>query len=215
MAAVLPEPDRAAEDASRTVRAATGRSHAGCRELRQTGRADEERAASERATRQRLAGDVDRARDEPTRASIALRTNGTRSPAAPRPRPRPPSGPTPPPPARSDAPGEEAAERAATEARVAANEAEAAASSANETLSRSRAELEGLAARREALDQQLESGPDEARCEAARARGGRRFSDGLEVEPELRLAVESALGDVLAGLVVEVDDARRWPTQPR
>jgi chromosome segregation protein len=40
-----------------------------------------------------------------------------------------------------------------------------------------------------------------------RAKGARRFSDGLEVEPSLRIAVEAALGDVLAGLVLDADVA--------
>ncbi|MEA2027249.1 MAG: hypothetical protein U9O18_11205, partial [Chloroflexota bacterium] len=34
------------------------------------------------------------------------------------------------------------------------------------------------------------------------------FTDGLEVEPELRLAVEAALGEVLSGLVLDLEDAR-------
>ena len=208
MAAVLPEPDRAAEDALEQSEQRLAEASRDAEALRQTGRADEERAAAEAAARQRLAGDVERAlrRADETqrrlanqREQVAVRTEAAATTAE-----RAEAAAT----ARSEShAAEEAAERAAAEARVAANEAEAGSARANETLSRSRAELEGLAARREALDQQLESGPDQALLRSARARGGRRFSDGLEVEPEMRLAVESALGDVLAGLVLDLDDA--------
>ena len=91
---------------------------------------------------------------------------------------------------------------------MAAGEAAAAAAAAAEAQSRLRAEQQGLAARRDALEQQLRDGTDERVIRSLRARGGRRFSDGLEVEPELRLAVEAALGDVLSGLVLDAHDAR-------
>ncbi len=103
---------------------------------------------------------------------------------------------------------EVAAESAAADTRVAANEAEAEASAANEARSRARVEQEGLAARRETLDRQLETGLDASLLRSARARGGRRFTDGLEVEPDLRIAVEAALGDILSGLVLDPDDVR-------
>ena len=209
MAAVLPEPDRGAEDALEQAEQRLAEAVRDAEELRAAGRADEERAATARSARQRLASDAERAsrrvgeterrlRSQEGQVATATETAATsaeRAGAAAA--------------ARSDAhAAEEAAEAAAQAARVAASEAEAAASAANERLSRLRAEVEGLKARREALDAQLETGPDESVLRSARARGGRRFSDGLEVEPELRLAVEAALGAVLTGLVVDPQDAR-------
>jgi chromosome segregation protein len=209
MAAVLPEPDRGAEDALEQAEQRLAESTRDAEELRQAGRADEERAATARAARQRLASDAERAarrvaqsergltsqQEQVASATEAAAASAQRAGAAAE--------------ARSEAhTSEEAAEATATNARVSANEGEATASAINETLSRLRAELEGLSARRESLDQQLETGLDDSLLRSARARGGRRFSDGLEVEPELRLAVEAALGEVLSGLVLDLDDAR-------
>jgi chromosome segregation protein len=209
MAAVLPEPDRAAEDALAQAEQRLAEAVRDAEELRRAGRADEERAATARATRLRLAGDAERAtrraeegdrqlkaqeQQVATAAQVATDTAG-RAGAAAR--------------TRADAhAAEEAAEREAASARVGANEADAEAAAANEAASRLRAEQEGLSARRNALDQQLEAGLDASVLRAARARGGRRFSDGLEVEPTLRLAVEAALGEVLAGLVLDANDLR-------
>jgi len=209
IAAVLPEPDRAAEDALEGSEQRLTEALRDAEELRQAGRADEERAATARATRERLVADVERAvrrdaegerrlRTEQAQAETATEAAATTAQSAE---------------TASESRGaahaaEEQAESDATDARVAASEADAAASGANEMLSRLRVELEGLTARREALDQQLETGPDESVLRSVRARGGRRFTDGLEVEPDLRVAVESALGDVLAGLVLDLDDAR-------
>ena len=209
MAAVLPEPDRGAEDALEQAEQRLTEATRDAAELRQAGRADEQRASTARAARQRLANDAERAArraaeggrrltsqlEQVAGATEVAATTAQRAGAAAETR------------AAAHA-AEEAAESAATAARVTANEAEATSSAANERLSRLRAELEGLTARREALDQQLESGPDASVLRSARARGGRRFSDGLEVEPDLRLAVEAALGEVLSGLVLELDDAR-------
>jgi chromosome segregation protein len=209
MAAVLPEPDRATEDALEQSEQRLAEAVRDAGESRQAGRADEERAATARATHERLAADVERARRRTLEAERGLTAQAgrvasateTAATAAQR--------------AESAAEArdvahqaEERAERGATDARVAASEADAAASTADEALSRLRAELEGLTARRETIDQQLASGPEESVLRSVRARGGRRFSDGLEVEPELRLAVESALGDILTGLVLDLDDAR-------
>ncbi len=209
MAAVLPEPDRGAEDALEGAEQRLTQATRDAEELRQAGRADAERVASARATRQRLAADAERAARRAAEGERRLQTQeeqvaaaieraavtSERAEVAATTR------------ARAHA-AEEAAEQAAAAARVAANEADAEASTANEALSRLRAEQEGLSARREALDQQLDNGPDAAVLRSVRARGGRRFTDGLEVEPELRLAVEAALGEVLAGLVLDPDDAR-------
>ncbi len=208
MAAVLPEPDRAAEDALEQAEQRLAEAAHDADELRAVGRAGEERAATARAARQRLAGDAERAArrtaelqqrlaGQQERVALATEraaTTAEKASAAAE--------------ARTAAhAAEEAAEATAAEARAAANEAEAEAAAANEARTRLRAELEGLSARHEALEQQLETGIDETVLRSARARGGRRFSDGLEVEPELRLAVEAALGEILAGLVLDPDDA--------
>ncbi len=209
MAAVLPEPDRAAEDALEQAEQRLAEASRDADELRQAGRADEERATTARAARARLAADAERAARRQAEAERRLSAQqeqvaskvetaalaAEKAAAAAESR------------AAAHA-AEQAAESEATMARVAVNEAEAATSSANETLSRLRAEFEGLKARREALEQQLESGLDQSLLRSARARGGRRFSEGLEVEPELRPAVEAALGDILTGLVIDPDDAR-------
>jgi len=209
MAAVLPDPDRAAEDALEQAEQRLSEASRDAEELRQADRADEERAATARAARQRLASDAERAARRATEAEHSLSaqqqhvavatetaaTTAERAGAAAE--------------TRSEAHvAEGTAEEAAEASRVSANETAAATATANETLSRLRAELEGLRARREALDQQIETGPDESLLRSARARGGRRFTDGLEVEPELRPAVEAALGEVLSGLVLDLDDAR-------
>ncbi len=209
MASVLPEPDRAVEDALEQAEQRLAEANRDAEELRQAGRADAERTAVARATRGRLASDTERAarraaetdrqhlaQQEQVAASTGkAATTAEHAEAAAR--------------ARAQAhEAEEAAEQEAADARTAASEADAEAAAANEALSRLRAEQGGLSARREALDQQLESGPDDALLRSVRARGGRRFTDGLEVEPELRLAVEAALGEILAGLVLDPDDAR-------
>ncbi len=208
MAAVLPEPDRAAEDALEQAEQRLAEAAADAQGLREAGRADAERAATARSARQRLASDADRAARRVAEAQRRLKAQqeevaGVTETAATTA-------------ASAEAAAqrralahraEEAAEAAAAAARVAANEADAAAAAANERLSRLRAEDEGLRARCDALDGQLESGPASEVLRSARARGGRRLTDGLEVDPELRLAVEAALGEVLSGLVLGPDDA--------
>ncbi|MGD8485055.1 MAG: AAA family ATPase, partial [Chloroflexota bacterium] len=209
MAAVLPEPDRAADEALEHAEQRLAEAVRDADELRAAGRADEERSATARAARQRLAADAERAARRATEAERRLAaqqaevaeateqaaTSAERAGAAAQ--------------ARAAAhEAEAAAEARAAEARVAANEADAELAAANEDHSRLRAELEGRKARHEALDQQLEGGLDPGLLRSARSRGGRRFTDGLEVEPELRVAVEAALGDVLSGLVLDADDAR-------
>ncbi len=209
MAAVLPEPDRGAEDALEQAEQRLAEATRDADELRAADRADEERAATARSARHRLASDSERAarraaegqrrltaqQDQVASVTETAATTAERAEGAAEAR------------AKAHA-AEERAESEAQAARVSASEADSAAGAANEASSRLRAELEGLNARREALDAQLETGPEESVLRSARARGGRRFTDGLEVEPDLRLAVEAALGEVLAGLVVDPDDAR-------
>ena len=209
MAAVLPEADRAAEEALEQAEGRLAAAVADAEELRAAGRADQERAATARAARARLAGDAERAtrRAAETARRLEAQTeqvaNATEMAALSAEKASAAAA------ARMAAHAAEvAAESAAADARVAANEAEAEASAANEAGSRARVEQEGLAARRDTLDRQLETGLDASLLRSARARGGRRFTDGLEVEPDLRIAVEAALGDILSGLVLDPDDAR-------
>jgi len=209
MAAVLPEPDRAAEDALEQSEQRVAEATRDAEELRAAGRADEERAVMARAARQRLAGDAERAarrvaESERHLAAQQAQVETTTETAATTAERAGTAAET-----RTTAhAGEALAETEAQAARISASQAEAATAATNETLSRLRAELEGLNAQRDALEAQLDTGPDASLLRSARARGGRRFTDGLEVEPDLRLAVEAALGEVLAGLVVDPADAR-------
>jgi chromosome segregation protein len=209
IAAVLPEPEAAVEEALEGAEQRLVEVLHDADQLRQAGRVDEERAAVARAARQRLAADVDRAARRAGETSRRLQAQEDLSAAAARAAELASQRATAAAATREEAhTAELAAELAAAEARMAAGEAAAAAAAAAEAQSRLRAELQGLAARRDALEQQLRDGTDERVIRSLRARGGRRFSDGLEVEPELRLAVESALGDVLSGLVLDAHDAR-------
>ncbi|HEY8199194.1 MAG TPA: hypothetical protein VIF44_05445, partial [Candidatus Limnocylindrales bacterium] len=53
-----------------------------------------------------------------------------------------------------------------------------------------------------ALDAMLESTDRGGLAPAARRRGGRRLAEGLEVDPDRRVAVEAALGDLLRAIIV-------------
>lgn len=209
IAAVLPEPDHGAEEALEQAERRLAEAARDAEELQLAGRADEERAAAARATRQRLLADADRASrravegERRLKAQRDLVASAIQSAALSRQRAGEAAQ------ARASAhAAESAAEQWASAARSASAEAEAALAADNEAVTRLRAEIEGLAARLEALDEQLRSGPEEGVLRSLRARGGRRFSDGLEVEPDLRLAVEAALGDALTGLLLDAADAR-------
>ena len=209
LAAALPEPEAAVEEALEDAERRLADVLGDADRLRQAGRADEERAALERAARQRIAADADRATRRAAEASRRLQVQEDLSVAATAAADQAGQRATAAAAAREAAHAvEQAAEQEAAEARMAASEAAASFATAAEAQSRLRAEEQGLAARREALEQQLKEGTDERVIRSLRARGGRRFSDGLEVEPDLRLAVEAALGDVLTGLVLDVQDAR-------
>ncbi len=209
IAAVLPGPEAAVEEALEGAERRLADVLGDADRLRQAGRAGEERAAVQRAAHQRIAADADRAMRRATEASRRLQAQEDLAVAAREAADQAAQRATVAAAAREAAhAAEQAAEQEAAEARMAAGEATASAATAAEAHSRLRAEQEGLAARREALEQQLRDGTDERVVRSLRARGGRRFSDGLEVEPDFRLAVEAALGDVLAGLVLDVQDAR-------
>ena len=207
IAAVLPEPDHGAEEALAQAEQRLADASRDADQLRAAGRADEERVATARATRARLAADAERALQRASTASrrhaeqvqqaAVTRTEAERLAAL----------------AARAAEIREAAHAAeaeadasAADARVSAAEAATEAAEAHALASRLTAELENLQARRDELDARLSEGPDESILRSIRARGGRRFTEGLEVEPELRLAAESALGDVLAGVVADSGD---------
>ena len=209
LAAVLPAEDRAAEDALAGAEERLTAASREAEELRRADRADEERLAAARAARERAAAEADRAARGAAEAArrlaaqqglvagAAAKATGTSERAAVLTE----AG------ARAQA-TEVAAEVAAVAARAAARQAEVDAAAATDEVARLRVQLEASAARREALDEQLRSGVDDSVLRAARAQGGRGFAEDLEVEPDQRLAVEAALGDVLAGLVVDAATAR-------
>ena len=209
LAAVLPAEDRAAEDALAEAEERLTAAGREAEELRRVDRADEERLTGARVARDRAAADADRAArgaaeaarrlaaQQALVAEAAAKATGASDRAAAL--------------AETGARGqtaEVAAEAAAAAARAAARRAEVDAAAADDEVARLRAQLEASTARREALDEQLRGGVDASVLRAARTQGGRGFAEDLEVEPDLRLAVEAALGDVLAGLVVDVDAAR-------
>ncbi len=209
MAGLLPDADTAAEEALETAERRLAEVAADADQLRQAGRADQERAALARSTRARLGADLERAARRAADSERRLRAQEelvatarataaeatTRASAAASAR------------EQADA-SEQAAEQEAGDARQAAAEAEAALARAQEAADRLRAEAEGLAAREEGLRQAVHEGVEERLLRSLPGKRGRRFTDGLEVEPELRVAVEAALGDVLAGLVLDAADAR-------
>ncbi|MGZ6377901.1 MAG: AAA family ATPase [Candidatus Limnocylindrales bacterium] len=65
-----------------------------------------------------------------------------------------------------------------------------------------RARLAGLQGQERGLRDELEREEMQGLLAAARRRGGRRITEGLEVEPNLRLAVEGALGPALTAVVI-------------
>jgi chromosome segregation protein len=208
LASDVPEPDHAAEEALLDADRRLAEAERDADDLRLAGRADAERSRATRSARDRLAADAARAARLGSEAAARLSEQERAASAA--------------------AVGAEAAEARLGTARHAMALAVAAEAEAEEATTRERGTLSeaeareaaartrqaGLAADRAALQARLaalsarlEGGPDERTLRSARARGGRRLSDGLEVEPGLRLAVEAALGDVLAGLLLDPDDA--------
>ena len=70
------------------------------------------------------------------------------------------------------------------------------------------ARLGALRARLAALDDALAASIDPGLTRQARARGGSLIAEGLEVEPQLRVAVAAALGEAARGLAVDEAAAR-------
>ena len=96
------------------------------------------------------------------------------------------------------------ASAALLDARAEWEAAAAARAAAHEALSASETEAAAVRARLASLEASLASF-DDGLARAARARGGRRLAEGLEVDPSLRTAVSAALGSAAAGFVVPED----------
>lgn len=215
IAAVLPEPDHGFEEALAEAEQRLADAAYDADELRAAGRADEERAATARTTRARLTGDAERSlqrvqtalrRLEGQRQQAGATVNEAERLAAIAATARS---------ARNIAHmAEAAADTEAATARGVASEALAEAAEARAESTRLRAESAGLRSRRETLDARLAEGPDETLLRSIRARGGRRFTEGLEVDPDLRLAVEAALGDALGGVVADTGDVSALAEAP-
>ncbi len=98
---------------------------------------------------------------------------------------------------------ETAAETRLEEARAASTKAETAHAEAAREVTARTAELAAATTRLASMEDLPGAGSDERTVHSARARGGRRIAEGLDVDPRLRLAVEAALGDALVGFAVD------------
>lgn len=98
---------------------------------------------------------------------------------------------------------ERAAEAAHEAARAELDGAERALREAERRLADEQGRLETARAGIAALDAWIAAADDGRLFRSARARGGRRLAEGLEVEAELRVAVEAVLGDALTGVLVD------------
>ena len=101
--------------------------------------------------------------------------------------------------------GEETAEQVDDEARAAADRATAAHREQTAAAERAAADLDRTRTALEAVDAELQATHDEAVARSARARRGQRISEGLEVDPVLRVAVEAILEDRLTAFLVDQD----------
>jgi chromosome segregation protein len=79
---------------------------------------------------------------------------------------------------------------------------EGARQTANERASAAASRVAGLRGRLEGLQARLAEDETRSISKAARRAGGRRLSDGLEVEAGFRVAVEAALGEAMRGYVL-------------
>ncbi len=98
---------------------------------------------------------------------------------------------------------EAAAEAAHEAARAQQDQAEDAYREAERRLADVQGRLESTRASIAAVDASLAAANDSRLMRSARARGGQRLAEGLEVESELRVAVEAVLGDALTGALVD------------
>jgi chromosome segregation protein len=208
LAVAVPDTEPAVEEALESAERRLAEATRDADQLRQADRADEARAAVARASRERLAADVDRAARRAAESARQLHSAeeqaATARALAASAAQRAVDAAS----AREMAlAAEMAAEAAAATARDAAVTADAAATAAVEAAARARADEQGLAGRHEALAGQLDDGLEARLARLPQARLGRRLAAGLDVEPGLRLAVEAALGDALGGLLLDADDA--------
>lgn len=97
---------------------------------------------------------------------------------------------------------EAAAEAAYEVARAQQDQAEDAFREAERRLADVQQRLESTRASLAAVDASLAAASDSPSMRSARARGGQRLAEGLEVESGLRIAVEAVLGDALTGVLI-------------
>ena len=99
------------------------------------------------------------------------------------------------------------AESAEVDARQAFEEANARHSAAAAAASEIGARLSALRARLTSVESALEASVDGTLARQVRARGGALLAEGLEVDPQYRVAVAAALGDAARGLAIDENAA--------
>jgi chromosome segregation protein len=204
MALPVPARDGAEEEALRDVEAAIADGVRLVDELRDASSALGERAEAKRRDRNARLAERDRLAQRAERASAALLEQTERAGLAV---------------ARAEATAaereahvsaagiarhEEARAEAISEtARVELAAAEIGSREADVRLAEVQGRLEAARASIGVIDARLAAGSDVRMTRSARARGGRRLTEGLEVDAALRSAVEAALGDILAAVLVD------------
>jgi chromosome segregation protein len=108
---------------------------------------------------------------------------------------------------RLAADADERAERALEPAREASAAAQSALSDVIGREAQAASALAGLNARVASLDGMLAALTDREVIRAAQRRGGSLVAEGLDIDPEMRRAVEAGLGEVLRGIVVDREAA--------
>jgi len=200
----VPEADGAAEEALRDAEQRLADAARQLAEARETTLAEGERETRTRQAREARREEVERAERLATEAGRVLARQEAAAAAAGRQAGELSASVG----ALLEAAGAAAAREAAAEGRLeSAQTASAAAETsyaeaAREVTART-AELAAARARLASMEHLPGSGSDERTVRSARARGGRRIAEGLDVDPRLRLAVEAALGDALVGLAVD------------
>lgn len=216
MAIEVPELDHDAEEAVRDVARRVDDAERSMRELRDAGRAEAERTLRAREARAAQEQALERARRRAAAAAGSVTTQERRMGAATD---------------AADTAGaaleeadaalaaalgtEQLAEQAFASSREAATEAEARAVDPVARLSTVRAELAAAEAHVASLERRIRSGQvagirEGATSVADRMRThGRRLDDGLDVDPELRVAVAAALGEALTATAMPSDAVTR------
>ncbi|MDQ3493068.1 MAG: chromosome segregation protein SMC [Chloroflexota bacterium] len=204
-AAPVPEADTADEEELRAVESDITQAERRVAELRDASSAQSERAATERRDREALTAERERLERRAHDAAGRLREleerhaqvtataeatdgEGVASVAA----------------GRSAAEQEAVAEAAHEAARARQDEADDTFREAERRLAEVQGRLESTRAALGALDASSAAADDSRLLRSARARGGLRLAEGLEVEPDLRAAVEALLGDAITGVLIDV-----------